>query len=429
MFEKISGFFKQFTRRRKRQSGETTIMESQGTGADEFGLDAEFSDTGDEEGYAAGDLDLDTFGDTGEISEGDDFSVGGDFASTEGFADTVGVGDLGAPGGDVSAQIDSGASEQDPEIDQDSEIDKDAGIDSEPSVEDAFSDFDITGDDARISTGGTDFDERTVSDEISGETGGAFDEARTDFDAAFDVDEKAAPMDAGPARPRAVSPVRTILTVVIAAVVAIGGGAAFQMFAWEYVSQMVGLAAAEEVQVDPQTQLDDEGRKKGRLTKELGEYKKIGSSVQVQNLKNQIAETRDVQGPMEEFEVAFEVVVGKETVYDDLLKRISGLEADIEKIGAAIENVRVEIEETKERVILLASRTEEEYERFRFELTRAELGQRLLIELQLRDIASFKADVAKLEQRLSKLSAKALSPIPVAIASPEEPVTTETFEN
>ena len=423
MFEKISGFFKQFTRRRKRQSGETTILESKGAGADEFGLDAEFGDTGDEGEYAAGDLDLDTFGDIGEVSEGDDFSVGGDFPSTEGFADTVGVGDLGIPDGDVSAQIDLGASGQDPEIDQD------AGIDSEPSVEDAFSDFDITGDDAHISTGGTDFDERTVSDEISGETGGAFDEVRTDFDATLDADAEAAPLDAAPARSKAVSPVRSILTVVIAAVVATGGGAAFQMFAWEYVSQMVGLAPAEEVQVDPQIQLDDEGRKKGRFTKELGEYKKIGSPVQVQDLKKEIAETRDAQGSMEEFEAGFEVVVGKQTAYDDLLKRISGLEVDIEKTGAAIENVRVEIEDAKKRVILLARQTEEDYERFRFELTRAELGRRLLIELQLRDIASFKADVAKLEQRLSKLSTKALSPTPVAIVSPEDPVTTETFEN
>ena len=67
MFEKISGFFKQFGRGRKRQSGETTIMESkQEPGADEFGLDDEFADTDD---FGAGG----SYGDTGDFGEtGDD---------------------------------------------------------------------------------------------------------------------------------------------------------------------------------------------------------------------------------------------------------------------------------------------------------------------------------------------------------------------
>ena len=401
MFEKISGFFKQFTSRRKRQSGETTIMESKEPGVDEFGLDEEFGDIdtfGDSAPpEAAGELDLDSFGDTGGT---------GDYPDTSGLADTAGFGDIGAPGGDVSAQI--GA---------------------EGSVEEAFSDFDVTGAEADITTGGTDFDERTVSDEISGQTAAEFDDTGGDFGDAFDVGEQAAPFDAGAPEPKASSPVKTILTVLIAAILALGVGAAFQIFAWPSVSKMVGLTDAEEVQVDPGTRLGEANRKKARLTKELGVFKKMGAPAQVEALKAEIAETRDIQGTMEEVETGFEAIKAKEAEYNGLTKRVSDLEANMRKTGAEIENVKVEIENAKQRVVKLAKQTDVEYERFRFELARAELGQRLLIELQLRDIASFRTDVTRLKERLSKLSAQALTVASVEAALPKESAAVEVSGN
>jgi hypothetical protein len=410
MFEKLSGFFKQFTSRKKRQSGETTIMPSKEGGGDEFGLDDEFGgidtfgDTGGSE--TAGELDLDTFGDPGETDESADFGVTGDFPETSGLADTAGFADSGAPGGDVSAQ--TGA---------------------EGSVEEAFSDFDITHDGPDISTGGTDFDERTLSDEISGATEAELDDTGGDFGGAFDVGEEAAPFDAGAPQEKASSALKTIRTFVIAAVLAVGAGAAFQILAWPKVSELVGLADAGEVKVDPEILLEEEGRKKKGLTNELGAFKKVGTPAQVETLKTEIAQSRDAQGTMEEVENGFTAVTAKETEYDALKKRISSLESETRGTSGDIENVKAEIVSAKQRVVELARQTDEEYERFRFELARAELGQRLLIELQLRDIASFRTEVARLEERLTKLSAQALTVASVDSALPKEPAVVETSEN
>ena len=180
MFEKLSGFFKQFTSRRKKQSGETTIMESKEPGVDEFGLDEGFGgiDTfGDDASAGAAD-ELDTFGDTG----GTDLGGPGDFPATAGLADTGGFDDAGPLEGDVTAQFD-------------------APTGPEGSVEEAFSDFNITGEEGEIGTGGTDFDERTVSDEITGPTGDDFADTGEDFGGAFDVGGDEAPIDAGAPAP------------------------------------------------------------------------------------------------------------------------------------------------------------------------------------------------------------------------------------
>ena len=381
MFEKISGFFKQFTRRRKRQSGETTIMESKEPGADEFGLDGDFAD-------------LDTFGDTEGVADSDDFVETAEIADTGGFSD-FDLEDSGAEMGGMSDEFES-----------------------EPRVEDEFSDFDITGADADISTGGTDFDERTVSDEISGATDG-------DFGDAFAVGEEGPSFEGVEAEAKGASPLKRILTTVIALVVAVGVGAAFQIFAWPSVSKTVGLGATDEVKVDPQIQLTMVQKEEKRLSKELGEFKKVGAPNQVKELKTQIAETRTTQGAMEELKAEFAVVKEKEAAYDALVKQISTLEGNIRKTESDIENVRSEIEQAKHRVIELARQTEEEYERFSFELARAELGQRLLIELQIQDIAELKEDVAELENRLTKLSTAALISTAVEATSS----TVETSEN
>lgn len=346
MFEKISGFFKQFGRRRKRQSGETTIMQSREPGTDDFGLDDEFDDLG-------------TFGDTGD-------SVGALSMEDE----------------------------------------------AESEIGDAFSDFNIGAEEGEISTGGTDFDEKTVSDEISGMGETDFGETGDDFAEAFGAGEETLSLAGAVAAPtpKAASFLKSILTVLVAAVVAVGAGAAFQIYAWTTVGTMVGLVKADDkVALDPQTQLNDEKRQKRNLNKEMAEFKNVGGPAEVQALKKQIAETRDAQGSMEELESEFKSVKQKEAEYDELVNKIKKLETDINKTTNAIKKIAVDIEGAKRRVIDLARQTEGEYERFRFELVRAELGQRLLIELQLQYIASFRADIAKLEKRLSRLSTNVLA--------------------
>jgi hypothetical protein len=396
MFEKISGFFKQFTRRRKRQSGETTIMESKEPGADEFGLDGDFGD-------------LDTFGDTEGTGDSGDFVGTADVGDTAGvgdFEDTGGFGDVEESAGGMSDEFDSGA-----------------GVESE------FSDFDITASDADISTGGTDFDERTVSDEISGGTESEFGEPGGEFGDAFAVAEEGPALEGAEPEAKAASSLKGILTSVIAFIVAIGVGVAFQLFAWPTVSKLVGLASTDEVQVGPETQLNEKKREQSRLNKELGEFKKVGAPAQVQNLKTEIAATRDAQGPMEDLKAALAVAKEKEAEYDGLIKKMETLEASISQTGNEIENVRLEIEQAKKRVIELARQTEVEYERFSFELARAELGQRMFLELQIQDIASFREEVAELESRLTKLSMAILVSTAADAASSEEARMAETSGN
>jgi hypothetical protein len=391
MFEKISGFFKQFTRRRKRQSGETTIMESKEPGADEFGLDGDFAD-------------LDTFGDT------DGVGGTGDFVETADLADTGGIGDFEDAGGGLSDEFDAG-----------------------PRVEDEFSDFDIATEDseisegAEISTGGSDLEGRTISDEITGATAAEFGEARGEFGDAFAVGEEGPAFEGAEAKAR--SPLKGILITILAFIVAIGVGAAFQLYAWPSVSKLIGLGGSGELKVDPQIQLTKAQKDETRLTNELAEFKKVGTPAEVKALKAQIAETRKTQGSMEDLKTELEEVKKKETEYDGLIKQIETLEANINEMGNEIDDVRGEIRQAKQRVIKLAKQTEEEYERFNFELTRAELGQRLFIELQIRDLESFRKDVAELERRLAKLSSVTLVSTTADAASPEKASTAETSGN
>ena len=75
----------------------------------------------------------------------------------------------------------------------------------------------------------------------------------------------------------------------------------------------------------------------------------------------------------------------------------------------------------------LAQQTEKDYERFRLELVRAEFGQRMLIELQMEDIESFRAEVTELEKRLSRLTAPESSSASLETA-PTEKAASGTFE-
>jgi hypothetical protein len=356
MFEKISGFFKQFGRGRKRQSGETTIMESkQEPGADEFGLDDEFADT-------------------------DDFAAGGSFGDTGGLGET-GDDDLSA--GAVSA-----------------------GPDAEGIGDEDFAGFETGADEPDITTGGTDFDERTISDEISGVTDGDMGGTGDDFGEAFDAGEEADEgfADADVAEAKSGSPIKTILVILVAAVIAVSAGAAFQIFAWPAVSKMVGLTKSDAPALDPLAVLNSETRKKANLEKELAEFKAVGAPAQVQELKIEIASIRDSQGPMEEFEAKFQAVQKSEKAYDSLVTKITKIEGDVRSTGKNIKAVTADIEEARQRVVELAKQTEQAYERFRFELVRADLGRRTLIELRLEDIESFKAEVAELQERLSNLA-------------------------
>jgi exoribonuclease R len=386
MFEKISGFFKQFTRRRKRQSGETTIMESKEPGVDEFGLDGDFDD-------------MDTFGDTEGSADSGGFIETADMSDTTGFSDF----DLEESGGEAGGISD--------------------GFETPPRAESEFSEFDVTGADADISTGATDFDARTISDEISGPTEAAFDEG--DVGDAFGVGEEAPAYEGAEAEAKAASPIKRVLITVVVLIVAVGVGAAFQIFAWPTVSTMIGMGASGEVPADPETLLGEKTLKNKKLNTELNNFKQVGTPAEAQNVKTQVATLRDSQGSMEEFKAEFTAVKEQEAAYDALLKEISTLEENIRATGAEIENVRVEIDQAKRRVIQLARQTEEEYERFSFELARAELGQRLLIELQIQDIESIKEAIAKLEQRLAELSAATL----VSSAVEAEAPTVETSEN
>jgi flagellin-like hook-associated protein FlgL len=339
MFERISGFFKKFSRRRKRQSGETTILDGKEPGMDDFGLD-------------------------------DDF---GGMDSLEETADTDGL-EMSAAG-------------------------------SEPEGG-GFSDFDLgsEGDDIGISTGGSDFDEKTISDEISGvETGVADTEAGLDDMFPDGVGEE--PDFGGDIEePEPTSLVKRIATLVIALIIATGVGVAFQIFLWPNVSKMVGMPGADEPKLDVQTEVNAEQRKKVKLQKELRDFRQIGGPEEVKGLQEELAQVRDAQGALEVFDQAYSKVKQKEASYDALLAKIKGVEGEISKTRSEIVNIKSEIEKSRDRVIKLAKQSEEEYERFRLELVRAELSQRLVYELKMEDIESFRAQVAELSEALSRLT-------------------------
>ena len=335
MFERISGFFKKFSRRRKQQSGETTIMNGKEPGVDDFGLDDDF-------GAMDG---MDSVGDT----------------------DGLGLMD--------SAESDIGG---------------------------AVSDFDLGSEDLDITTGGSDFDERTISDEISG---GETDVADTagGLDDMFQGEGEAPDYGEPFAEPQPKSLVKRVLTLVIVFAVAAGAGAAFQIFLWPSVSKMVGMAS-DEPALDIQTEVNSAQRQQAKLKKELKDFKQIGGPGEVKGMKEQLAQTRDTQGAMAEFQKTYDELKSKEAAYDELIARIEETGTEISNVRGDIANVKSEIEQTRNRVVKLAKQTEEEYERFRLELVRAELSQRLLLELQMEDIESFRVQIAELDAALSRLT-------------------------
>jgi hypothetical protein len=333
MFERISGFFKKFSRRRKQQSGETTIMDGKEPGIDEFGLDDDFAG-------------LDTLDETDD-TEGLDFGAGP----------------------------------------------------SEPGLTDGLSDLDVESDEIDITTGASDFDEQTISDEV---TGGDIGEPQAEpgLDEMF-PGEAEGPVYAE-AEPEPTSLVKRIIVLVIAFVVAGGVGAAFQIFLWPTVGKMTGLVK-EEVKLDVQTEVNSKTRQKTTLQKELKNFRQIGGPDEVKGLQDQLAQIRDTQGSMEEFQKVHEQAKQKETAYNELLTQIEELGKETSNIRGEIAKIKSDIERTRNRVVALAKRSEEEYERFSLELTRAELSQRLLIELQMEDIESLRIQLAELNKALSRL--------------------------
>lgn len=341
MFEKVSGFFKRFTRRRKQQSGETTIMDGKESSPDDFGLDEGFDDMA-------------------ELGEAVD-SVG-----------TVPV-----------------------------------GAESRPDSEGGFSDFDLGSDDVDISTGGSDFDARTISDEISGaETGLA--EGQDDFTVPLSDEAEVPSLGETFAEPEPVSPVKRIVTLVVIAIVAIAAGAAGQIFLWPMVAPMLGFGGSGEPKHEVEALVGVARRENARLRGELNDFQAIGGLEEVKALQQQIAAVRDTDGKMDEFTKKHGLAKKKEAAYDALIARVGKIESNISKTRAQITDVESQIKDARERVVRLAEQSEEEFERFRLELVRFELSQRLLIELKMEDIESFRAEISQLQEHLSELSPPAI---------------------
>jgi|GEM_PF-7113494 len=347
MFERISGFFKRFTRRRSKQSGETTIMDGKEPGLDEFGLD-------------------------------------------EGFGEPV----------EMQESIDSVRT---------------MPAASEPGTEEegVFSGLEFeTGDDA-ISTGASDFDERTISDEISG-TEAALEEAEEGLPGEFAAEGEAPPFEEAVPEPEPVPPAKRIMTLAIVGVIGIILGAVIQLFLWPVVGKLVGLSGSDQPELNIQTQLSSAQQKNRNLTTEIGEFRKMGGPAEVKGLQQELIQLRDSQGPLEEFESEYNIVKQREAEYDELIARIGEIETNIADTRADISDVKIQIGEAQARVLQLARQTEEAYERFRLELTRADLSRRLLIELQMQDIEQFQIELSELQEQLAKLA-----PIISPMAPPE----------
>lgn len=344
MFEKFSGFFKRFTRRQKKQSGETTIMDAREPGLDEMALDESF----------------------------------GDLSDLEQSIDKIGTEPLGT--------------------------DEQAGVGA------SFPDADLGTDEMDFSTGGTDFDEQTISDEVSagGRTSAEFEDVMPQAEAPGVFGEEGAEMPfGGPiGEPEPAAPGKRILVIAGALVLALVVGGAFQMFAWPYVGKMIGMAGVKEPTVDVETQLTNAKRDNTKLKTEMSEFKTIGSPAEVKTLQQDIAQARDSQGPLEDLEKRFNDAKEKETAYEGLVKRISDLQSQIADARSDINKVTSRIEDARQKVIALKKQTELEYARFQNELVRAEVGQRTLIELQQRDNKKFQKQLQDLEDYLSRLSSQ-----------------------
>jgi hypothetical protein len=353
MFEKFSGFFKRFSRRQKKQSGETTIMDAKEPGLDEMGLDESF----------------------------------GDLSDLEQSIDKIGT----AP-----AERGTGG----------------------PSEGVSFPDADLdTGD---FSTGGSDFDEQTISDEISGEkisTG--YEEAAPEAEAgAFGEEIGEISLGEEPvAAPEPLSPKKRILVTLAAAVAALALGGVFQMFGWPYVGKMAGLADSEKPKVDVEALLGAAKRENTKLNGEIGQFKGIGSPTEVKKLQQEIAQARDVQGAVEGLESKFNEAKERETAYDELVKQVSELQVEIGSAQGDINAVKSKIEGAKQRVVVLRKQTELEYARFQNEMARAEISRRVLIELEKEDNRRFQEELRNLQERLSQLPLEQAQAVPSEGAS------------
>jgi hypothetical protein len=363
MFEKFSGFFKRFGRRRKKQSGETTIMDAKESGMGEFGMD---------EG----------FGDLGDLEQSSD-KVG-----TTPFASGTGGSDL------------------------------------------PFSDSDFETGSEDISTGGSDFDARTISDEISGADMASMPEAEAEVQGILPEAEEPLPFggpgEAEEVEPTPVSPVKRVVTLVVAVVIAIIVGGAFQLFLWPMVAQKVGLVKSEVATLDIQAQLKSEQQKNLKLKAEVAQFKGLGSPAEVKGLQQKLTQVRDSQGPMQDVENKFNAEKEKEAAYDELVKKVDGIQADIGKTQSDIGDLKSQISAARIQVTALARQTDEEFARFRVELARAEVNQRFLIELQMADNRGLRADLDKLQQHLTQLS-PAIEPeaAPQSSTEPTSGVTAE----
>lgn len=341
MFEKFSGFFKRFTRRQKKQSGETTIMDGKEPGFEDMGLD-------------------DSFGDMSDLEQS---------------IDKIGTAPMGA-----EEAPDAGVSFPD------------AGFDSaDMDFSTGASDFDeqTISDEVSAEQASTGYEEALPQAQEQGDFAGEFGES---------------PFGEPAAAVEAASPKKKILMTIIVAVVAIAVGGVFQVFGWPYVSKMMKAGGEEQPRMDIEAQLADANKKNAKLKAEMAEFKQIGSPAEVKNLQQQIAQARDAQGPLEELETQFKSVQEKETAYDELVKKVNDIESSIADTRIEINAVKSKIEDARQRVVALRKQTEVEYARFQNELARAEISQRTLIELEKEYNRRFQEELKSLQEYLSRLN-------------------------
>ncbi|GAB4353194.1 MAG: hypothetical protein Kow0099_37420 [Candidatus Abyssubacteria bacterium] len=357
MFEKISGFFKRFTRRRQKRSGETTIMNGKEAGLEEYGLDEGFDE----------------------------------LSGIEEPIDRVSTAPAASMGGpDVS------------------------GVDAE-----------LGGLDTDFSTGASDYDERTISDEISGGTG-LEEEAAAPPDFFAEGETPAPfemPMEEAPSQP--VSPVKKAVTLVVVGIICLIVGGVGHYFVWPVVSKLIG-GGSDQPKLDLQALVNAEQRKNANLQKELKEFTMLGGPSEVTQLKQHLTQFRDSQGPMSEFESKYNLAKQQEAAYNDLLKKVEDIEAKIADTRADIRNVQADIEQARLQVNSLARQTEQAYERFRIELSRAELSQRMVAELRVQDLKTLHEELNRLERQLSQLQPMDLS---VNVQEPVETPGTEAIDS
>jgi chromosome segregation ATPase len=204
------------------------------------------------------------------------------------------------------------------------------------------------------------------------------------------------------APPEPASPVKKVVTLVVVGVICLILGGVGQYFAWPLVSKMIGKGS-DQPKLDLQALVNTEQRKNAKLASEVKEFTKLGGPNEVTQLKQNIAQLRDSQGPLSEFESKYNLAKEQESAYNELVKKTEELESKIADTRSEIRNVQSEIEQTRLQVNSLARETAQAYERFRVELSRAELSQRMVAELRMQDIEKLQAELDRLERHLSQL--------------------------